>query len=868
MRLTRSLLLIVALLLPAVQAALLAIDYGAEFTKLSLVKPGHPFDVLLDRDSKRKISSVVSWKRDERVFGQEAKMSSVRFPETNYPYVKHLLASESTPQLPIFPQPPVVNKDGALIFPHPKSPSHISPRPESHKEVWTPTALLAHQIAYYRGLAEEAAEESITQVVVTVPARWTQAQRRAYRDALELQGLTCLAMIGDGTGVGLNYAMTRTFPNYNVETGEGEREIHVVYDSGALSTSATVLSFYQTSYAPSPKSKMLINTTHIDVLGVGALDIGGLHLDIAVRDLIIDKFIAKTGRKEVKNDARAIAKFTKEAVRTKSILSANQEALISIESVYDDIDFRSSITRAELEKAFATEKKQFLTPLRDALKAAGVSFNDVKSVILFGGNTRVPFVQKAVKSSLPSEDLIAKNVNSDEAAVLGAAFYGAGLTRQFKMKQIEILERSVYDISIKGGEVVFPVGTKLGERKSLLLAPKDEITLEFTQSGEPISVATVLDIKDALANFTAPSPVVNVTLRLDARGLFSVANAALVSNETEAVANGGVAGALKGLFGKKEESTSEATETDAADADESAAAENKTETAPAKKPRVALKVREKAVGFKPLTKEEKRVTRERLSSIATFEAAMKARAEARNMLEGYLYRLQNLLSDDAENRALHEFAKPAERSTLSKLVEETFEWLHDHADDADVKTLLEKRTALETIESPIVVRFKEAQTRGPAIDNFQQAMFAGRHFLVEARKNRTAALEAVANAPADKPAAPPKFTEDELDEVKVMLKDYEVWMDGLMETQVQLEEDKTSDPVIFTAELDDRGKRLQAHVLQLESRRNPRAPRPPRPSSSTSAAASEETGKAEEKTEETTGEEKKDEKDKAGHDEL
>lgn len=75
MRLTRSLLLIVALLLPAVQAALLAIDYGAEFTKLSLVKPGHPFDVLLDRDSKRKISSVVSWKRDERVFGQEAKMA-------------------------------------------------------------------------------------------------------------------------------------------------------------------------------------------------------------------------------------------------------------------------------------------------------------------------------------------------------------------------------------------------------------------------------------------------------------------------------------------------------------------------------------------------------------------------------------------------------------------------------------------------------------------------------------------------------------------------------------------------------------------------------------------------------------------------
>lgn len=75
MRLPRNLFLLFALLLPAVSAAILAIDYGAEFTKLSLVKPGVPFDVLLDRDSKRKIPSVVSWKRDDRVVGTEGKMA-------------------------------------------------------------------------------------------------------------------------------------------------------------------------------------------------------------------------------------------------------------------------------------------------------------------------------------------------------------------------------------------------------------------------------------------------------------------------------------------------------------------------------------------------------------------------------------------------------------------------------------------------------------------------------------------------------------------------------------------------------------------------------------------------------------------------
>jgi len=78
MRLPTFLSVLLLLLAPAIQAAVLAIDYGAEFTKLSLVKPGVPLDVVLDRDSKRKIQSVVGWKRDDRVFGQEGKMAVSR----------------------------------------------------------------------------------------------------------------------------------------------------------------------------------------------------------------------------------------------------------------------------------------------------------------------------------------------------------------------------------------------------------------------------------------------------------------------------------------------------------------------------------------------------------------------------------------------------------------------------------------------------------------------------------------------------------------------------------------------------------------------------------------------------------------------
>jgi len=167
-------------------------------------------------------------------------------------------------------------------------------------------------------------------VIVTVPAWWNQFQRRAYRDALELQGLSCLAMVGEGTGVALNYAMTRTFPTFDPATGEGEKEYHLIYDSGALSTTATVVAFWQTSVLPTPKSKTSINTTHIEVLGAGWENVGGVMLDLTIQEVLVEDFIQKSGKQGVREDKRAMAKLAREANRVKQILSANQETSVGV----------------------------------------------------------------------------------------------------------------------------------------------------------------------------------------------------------------------------------------------------------------------------------------------------------------------------------------------------------------------------------------------------------------------------------------------------------------------------------------------------------------------------------------------------------
>ncbi|WWC69381.1 uncharacterized protein I206_103320 [Kwoniella pini CBS 10737] len=848
MRLTHLLSLLLLLLAPAIQAAVLAIDYGAEFTKLSLIKPGVPFDVVLDKDSKRKISSVVGWKRDDRVFGAEAKMAATRFPDTHFPYVKPLLGSNTQQQLPLYPNPPSLTNDGVLIFPHPSSPSHISPTPSSHEEVWTPTALLAHQISYYRHLAETllpagSTPEPINQVIVTVPAWWDHYQRKAYKDALELQGLSCLAMIGEGTGVALNYAMTRTFPDFNLSTGAGDKEYHIVYDSGALSTTATVLAFYQTSYLPTPKSKTAINTTHVEVLGVGYENVGGVLLDTSIQDILLQDFITKSGQTGIKDDKKALAKLSREANRVKHILSANQEANVAIESLYNDVDYRSKISRTSLESSIEQSIPLYSHPITSALTSSGLRLEDVNSVILFGGNTRVPLVQSALKSVLGgSDDKIAQNVNTDEAAVLGAAYYGAALSRTFKMKNLNVTERSFYDIKM-GDEIVFEQGSKLGERKILTLpTDKDEIVLDFTQSthlltgqsstiaeenakSKPILSVTISDIQKSLKNFTGTSPIVQVALRLDPRGYLSVANAVLTSNvpDTEEIKDSGVAGALKGLFGSKKEKDVKGEDTEDNAEEE---VEYKDEKNKSKKQKIALKFKERHMGIRPMSGEEKRTTQARLQSIATFESAKFAREEARNLLEGYLYRLSGLLSEDADNKALHEYATAKERETLRKLVDKSMEWLGDHAETADEATLKGKRSDLEAIEAPILSRFKEYLHRPKAIEAFQQAMFASRTFLVEATQNNTVAIELGKNATDENPAIPPKYTEEELKEVEIQMKDNEVWMDELMKKQVKLDNDKTADPVIKADELDSRGKKLQMTVLRLMNKKQPRRPRP------------------------------------------
>ncbi|KAI6037994.1 heat shock protein 70 family [Pisolithus marmoratus] len=789
-------------------AAVLAIDYGTDWMKASLMKPGVPFDVLLNKDSKRKIQSSVAWKKDDRLFGTDAANLASRFPADSFSSLKLLQGTPyDSSSVSYFSQ--ISTSD--LVK---NARSSVSLRQGDGTE-WSTQELIAMQLSYVKKLAEDAAGEFVKDVVVTVPPYYTQFERDAVADAIEIAGLKTLALINDGSAVAINYAMTRTF--------SPTPEYHVIYDAGASSTRATVVSF---ASAEDPKTKA--QYTQISVLGVGSdRSTGGTELDRRLREILIEAFINKHKR-DIRRDKRGMAKLWKEAGRIKTILSANSEAMATVESVAFDIDFRAKITRAQFEKACKDLSDRFAQPVYDALANAGLNLDNVASVILTGGSSRTPMVQAAVRTAV-GEDRIAMNVNADEAAVLGAALYGASLSRQFKTKDIRVTDilphevQASYFASAPGSRtihsLIFPRGSKHGTKKTLSFNKRKEdfsLWLDYKNEVAPgfpreILEAHISGVAEAVGNLTergAVDPVIKVTVALSESGFVSV---------EEAIAHGevksSIAGKLKTFFGG---GTGETEGAAGGETENDQVVFSKDKKEKVESGTISLELATVYSTFAPMSVADKRAARDRLRALDNMEVSKQFREEAFNTLEGYLYKLRDLLDDGPETPFM-KCSKPSEREAISRKVADTSAWLHSDGESADTSTLLEKRRALESLEKPIVHRYKEIEEFPEALNSSQKWNWSTRLFLTEARANLTA--EAAAGLPS-------KWTAEELDALEKAVKEHEAWLSDGIERQKRIK--MNEDPAIETREMRSRAKTLELHLQRLVKRKAPKVKKAPK----------------------------------------
>lgn len=764
-------------------AAVLGVDLGTEYIKAALVKPGIPLEIVLTKDSRRKETSAVAFKpaqggpKDgafpERAYGADAIALAARFPGEVYPNLKTLLG---------LPLDDTLVTEYASRHPALQIEAHATRQTTAFKtktltadnDAWLVEELLAMELQSIQKNAEITAGDgsSVRSIVLTVPPFYTTEEKRAVQLAAELANLKVLSLISDSLAVGLNYATSRQFPNIN----EGAKpEHHMVFDMGAGSASASVLKFQSRNVKDVGKYNKTVQ--EVQSLGSGwDRTLGGDSLNYLIVDDMVKQFVESKGAQKigataeaVRAHGRAIAKLTKEAERVRHVLSANQNTAASFEGLFEDVDFKYKVTRADFETMASGCAERVASVIADALKMSGLEIVDLDSVILHGGATRTPFVQKALEKALGSADKLRSNVNSDEAAVFGAGFRAAELSPSFRVKEIRIAEGPSYASGIKwtgsNGKAqrqrlwtaISPVGSPkemtfndLTDFSGSFYQQVGEVDKEIMTFATQNLTATVAALKDKYPSCVDSEIAFKVALKLRAEnGEVSVASA-FVECEAEVSKEGFVDG-VKNLFGfGKKDQTSEEEDGEPKSAESSTKSKAKSsstsssksakESGSAKTKKAKAKAKEAEAeetdekkkelvsinvaieltksGLADLTKAEAVKSKDRIKAFASSDTARHQREEALNQLEAFTYKIRDLI----ENESFVAKSTEAERATLSEKASEASNWLYDEGSDAAKEEFKAKTKALKDLVQPIQKRVDEAEKRPELIKSLNAAI--------------------------------------------------------------------------------------------------------------------------------------------------
>ncbi|KAG9257692.1 Hsp70 protein-domain-containing protein [Emericellopsis atlantica] len=893
-------------------SAVLGVDLGTEYIKAALVKPGIPLDIVLTKDSRRKETSAVAFKPSrggpqegqfpERLYGSDAMALSARFPSEVYPNLKTLLG--------LTIDDPVV-QEYAARYPALQLQTHDvrgtaafkSNAVTADQEAWLVEELLAMQLQSVQKNAELAAGDGTTvrSIVLTVPPFFTTDEKRAIQSAAELAGFKVLSLISDGLAVGLNYATSRVFPNIN----EGAKpEYHMVFDMGAGSTKASVMKFQSRNVKDIGKFNKTIQ--EVQLMGSGwDRTLGGDNLNTLIVNDMITQFVDSKGAKKVsatevgiRGHGRAMAKLNKEAERVRHVLSANQKTGASFEGLYEDVDFKYQLSRADFEVMSEAHAQRVAVTIHDALKKAGLDIGDLDSVILHGGASRTPFVQKALEKIVGSPDRLRSNVNSDEAAVFGAGFRAAELSPSFRVKEIRVSEGSAYPIGMSwmsGGQeqseriwsAVSPIG---GPAKEYTFTEDKDFTATFWQQvGDDHKdvktfttknlTATMASFKEAHPTCADQGPQFRITAKLNSEnGEIEITRAAV---GCEVVVKEGFVDGVKNLFGfgKKDQEPLEegedakpepADDKDAkADASSAAAESASAKTADAEstgsseelKPEVQklevvsipVDITVSNLGIPELTKDQLSKTKDRLKAFTVSDRARLAREEALNKLEGFTYRVRDLLEDEAFIAASTE----VERTNLGTKSSTISEWLYDDGAEATKDELKAKLKELQDLASPIQKRSEESAKRPELLTKLKDTLSKTFEFLDATRKSisdydkwhadhpaESADAASSAKDPAETPAddfvgleddakaptmedvleergpVPPLYKLEDLVDLEKLSKTTDEWLKELEPKQDSLP--STADPVLLIKDLEAKLQKIESmsKELSLKSVRN------------------------------------------------
>lgn len=288
------------------------------------------------------------------------------------------------------------------------------------KEKFSATQLVAMYLNKIKQTASKEIKLGVSDVVISVPAWFTDSQRRAMLDAADIAGLKALRLINDTTAIALGYGITKLdLP------GPEEKPRRVAFvDIGHSNYTVSIVEFR--------KGELNVKATAWD------RNFGGRNFDKALTDHFADEFKEKF-KIDIRSNPKAWARTLTAAEKLKKVLSANAQAPLNIESLMDDIDVRAMVKREEMQEMVKPLLERISVPLEQALAEAKLKPEDIDSIEMVGGSTRVPIIKEAVANFFGKP--LSFTLNQDEAIARGCTFSCAILSPVFRVRDF-----SVHDI--------------------------------------------------------------------------------------------------------------------------------------------------------------------------------------------------------------------------------------------------------------------------------------------------------------------------------------------------------------------------------------------------------------------------------------
>jgi len=476
----------------------LGIDLGTTNSAMAVFESGEAA-IIANKEGKNTTPSVVAYTdKGEVLVGDPAKRQAVTNPEKTIYSIKRIMglmcdepkAKEAKERLPYH----VIDRSGACAI-------------EVEGKTYTPQEISAKILMKLKEDAESYLGESVTDAVITVPAYFNDAQRKATKEAGTIAGLNVLRIINEPTSAALSYGLDKK-----------DAEQIIVYDLGGGTFDVTVLE---------------TGDGVVEVMATGGdAFLGGDDFDNRIIDFVAGEFQSETGV-DIKADVMALQRLRDASEAAKKELSSATETEINLPFITADASgpkhLIQKITRAKFESLISDLVDSTIKTISSVLGDADLSKSDIKEIVMVGGSTRVPLVQEKVKAFFDKD--LNKSVNPDEVVALGAAIQGGVLAGDVK----DVLLLDVTPLSL-GIETLGGVTTKVIEKGTTIPAKKSQVfstaednqpavsihvlqgEREFSKDNKSLGMFELRDIPAAPRGV----PQIEVTFDIDANGILTV----------------------------------------------------------------------------------------------------------------------------------------------------------------------------------------------------------------------------------------------------------------------------------------------------------------------------------------------------------